>query len=262
MPPHTAEISPLTPALALSPSVQMQGKSSASFVQSLFAPAKAVPQSPHATALLREQEATRLTIRCHHCGTQHTAFDHAPATNCPGCGRTISLEDISISTPSCRTVDTRGHLRIERTGNLYSPLTVCGHGTVLGAISGELHCEGKLTLQVRGPLPVKIEAEEVFIPSGAVVECPFPIRAARIVVRGSLRAHVLVRQELHILRKGHCDGAVWARAVRVDRGGELLGSVRIGPTEAPTAGLPMARENFGTLRSALTGRFLRRRPVY
>lgn len=205
---------------------------------------------------------TKMTVRCHHCGTSHHTFDHAEATGCPGCGRTISLQDVVIHTHTCRPVDTRGHLRIERQGNLYSPLTVCGQGLIAGTISGELHCEGLLTLPLRGTIPAKIEAEEVFIPVGAEVRCPFPIRAGRITVRGHLLANVVVRQELHILRRGEFEGTVWSRAVKVDRGGELLGSVNIGPTEAPRAGLPEAREMFCSLRSALTGRHSRRRPSY
>lgn len=205
---------------------------------------------------------TKIAVRCHHCGTWHETFDHAASTSCPGCGRSISLEDITLTNHSCRTIDTRGHLRIERTGNLYSPLTVCGEGTILGTISGELHCEGRLTLQVQGSIPAKIEATEVVVPAGAEVRCAFPIRAARIIVRGKLLANAVVRQELHILKKGAFEGSVWSRSVQVDRGGELLGSVHISPTEAPEAGLPPARENFALLQSALRGRHARRRPIY
>lgn len=200
-------------------------------------------------------------VECHACGHTHECADNAENTQCTHCGQPISFANITISSSVSRKIDTRGIVRVEKRGNLFTPLTVCRNAVIHGMISGSLCCRGKVTIHGSGNFPVKIETAELLIPGGADVVCPFPIHAHRVVVRGILRAPLLVESMLEVLRSGHVEGAVCARAVHVDRGGELRGQVRVGPGPLPRPSHEIEK-SVATLRALPGRRFGNHRPVY
>jgi cytoskeletal protein CcmA (bactofilin family) len=204
---------------------------------------------------------TTQRIRCHACGHSHDCADNAENTQCPHCGHKITFSDIVISSHVSRKIDTRGDLRIERRGNLFTPLTICHNAVILGMISGSIRCEGKITFLGSGSYPIKIETNELMVPGGAEVFCPFPIHAQHAVIRGTLHAPLLVEHRLEVLRKGHVEGAICARSIHVDRGGELRGQVRISPGPIP---LPSNTKEttFPSLRPMGGSRFRKHRPSY
>jgi len=200
-------------------------------------------------------------VHCHACGHSHECADNAENTQCPHCGQPISFADIVISSHVSRKIDTRGNLRVEKKGNLFTPLSVCRDAVIFGMISGSLRCEGKITFYGEGNYPLKIDANELLIPGGAEVICPFPIHARHVVVRGILRAPLLVEARLQVLRKGHVEGAVCARSIDVDRGGELRGQVRIGPGPIPSPASPHETAHT-SLRPIAGSRHHKHRPTY
>lgn len=201
-------------------------------------------------------------VVCHRCGTKHEASPFSLSTQCPGCQCAISFSSEVIDRPLSRAIDTRGDLLVHKAGNLFGPHTVCRHATIQGKISGALFCEGKLLLQCSGTLPCKLRAEEVLVPGGAEVTCPFPIEARLVVVRGILRAHLLVNGTLKILRKGRVEGSVLAKAIQVDRGGQLLGQVHISPREIPSTGSGSLRDPAQALQPVRKFRAKPRRVIY
>jgi cytoskeletal protein CcmA (bactofilin family) len=200
-------------------------------------------------------------VHCHACGHSHDCADNAENTQCPHCGQPISFADIVISSHVSRKIDTRGNLRIEKKGDLFTPLTVCRDAAILGMVSGSLRCEGKITFYGEGNYPLKIDTNELLIPGGARVVCPFPIHARHVVVRGILDAPLLVEARLEVLRKGHVEGAVCARSIHVDRGGELRGQVRISPGPIPVSASHQETPQT-SLRPIAGSRHQRHRPAY
>jgi len=168
-------------------------------------------------------------IHCHRCGTRHDVSASAKATICPGCNTSISMENVVVSRHLSKPIDTRGTLRIEKGGNLFSSLSVCGDAVVEGKITGALICQGRLVVYASGTHPVKLKAREILIPGGADFHCPFPIEAENLTVRGRLRANLQLRGQLTIMRGGEIVGSVMARAIQVDRGGHLFGRMQITP---------------------------------
>jgi cytoskeletal protein CcmA (bactofilin family) len=226
-------------------------------------------ESPRAHPLLlpptektAESDPLEIPVTCHRCGTTHQASPHSLSTRCSGCQTAISFSSEVINRPLSRQIDTRGDLLITKTGSLFGPHTVCRHATIQGKISGAIYCEGKLLLQTNGTLPCKIHAEEVLVPGGSDVACPFPIEARLVVVRGILRAHLFLNGTLKILRKGRVEGSVLAKSIQVDRGGQLLGQVHISPRDIPASPTSHSRSPALSLQTARKIRPQPRRIIY
>lgn len=218
-------------------------------------------QQGNSRHLASETDIQTQRVQCYVCGHSHECADNAEITQCPHCGQAISFSDIVISSHASRRIDTRGTLRIEKKGNLFSPHTTCGNAIIHGMISGTLRCVGKITFHGKGTFPLRIETNELLVPAGGEVICPFPIHANHVVVRGVLRAQLLVEARLEVLRKGHVEGAVCARSIHVERGGELRGQIRIGPGPIPVPSSPY-KSSQADLRPIAGSRYTRRRPAY
>lgn len=202
-------------------------------------------------------------IRCHVCGAVHHVPHDVQATTCPACGRSILLTDVVIAESVSRLVDTRGHLIVEKNGSLYSPLSVCGRGSLYGIMAGALHCEGCLEIHSRGNLPVRIFADELIIHKEAQVFCPYPLHVRRAIIRGTLHAPVFARGPVEVMRRGCLEGVLSATALKVQRGARQVGQTVIGPQVAQaTVAQPPPMDDFRQLCPRHAPRRLRRLPSY
>lgn len=188
--------------------------------------------------ILPEPSRNKRSVHCHRCGAGHTASAHAAGTTCPSCGAVIGFTNIVVGKHRSAPVDTRGDLIIEKKGYLYSGLSVCGNAVIQGGIHGALICEGRLIMHASGLQAVRIDAGEILVPGGTVWECPFPIHAVNMTVRGKLKASIVISGKLNLLRGGMIEGTVYARSIQVDRGGHLLGKLHITTAPQPQQNKP------------------------
>lgn len=188
--------------------------------------------------ILPEPARQKRSVHCHRCGADHSADPHAATTTCPSCGTVISFSNIVVSKHRSMPVDTRGDLLIEKKGYLYSGLSVCKNALIYGGVHGALVCEGRLVMHTSGLQAVRIDAAEILVPGGTFWECPFPIHATDLTVRGRLKASVVVSGKLSLLRGGMIEGTVYARSIQVDRGAHLLGKLHITTAPQPEQNKP------------------------
>ncbi|MFI5282886.1 MAG: polymer-forming cytoskeletal protein [Candidatus Dormibacterales bacterium] len=103
---------------------------------------------------------------------------------------------------------------LARDDSLSGRLQMSGSGQVLGNFSGEIECQGELTV---GP-DAHIEAD---------------IRTARITVAGYVRGNVVATNRLKIKSTGRLEGDARVGALVVEEGGVHVGVIRVHPEGVP-----------------------------
>jgi len=173
----------------------------------------------------------RKDVFCHRCGTTHSVSLHARSTICPGCNAGIDLVDIEFLTPASRPVDTRGNLFVGPEAALGSSWIICGSARIEGKVSGPLCAEGEVVLATKASLVCDIHAPSVLVDKHARVHLTAPVETDALVVKGHLAGIVRCRGLVRIMRGGSLEADVHARAVIVEKGGWLLGDLRIDRTQ-------------------------------
>jgi cytoskeletal protein CcmA (bactofilin family) len=125
-----------------------------------------------------------------------------------------------------------------RGASLFTPLAICREAVILGKIAGVLLVEERCRFEGRGIQPVQVRAGALLVERGAEINFPFPVQADEITVRGSLHGDLYCSGKVTIARKGIVHGRVFARSIQMDRGGDLVGPLRIGPVDPPAIHLP------------------------
>lgn len=170
-------------------------------------------------------------INCHRCGASHQVSSHARNTLCPSCNAAIDLCDVVIPSPTSRQIDTRGKLLIARSGSLSSSWIVCGAAHIEGRITGVLKSEGAVHLSTNLSCVCQIAAPTVIIEKNARAKFTLPVETGHLEVRGHLTGIVRCRGIVHVRRGGRLEAEVHARAVRVDKGGALVGACHVDGTQ-------------------------------
>lgn len=178
----------------------------------------------------------RRIISCHRCGTSHAVSPHALNTLCPCCNAAIGLEDLSFHLPVSRPVDIRGKLTISRTGSLNSSWIICGSAYIEGNIVGLMRSEGEVHLATNSICACQITAPAVFIEKHAQASFTLPVETEHLVVRGQLTGIVHCRGIVHVQRGGCLEAEVYARAVTVEKGGDLWGTCHVDVTQPGGSG--------------------------
>lgn len=180
----------------------------------------------------REAATTgRRPVHCHRCDTVHHVSPSAVNTLCPCCNAAIHLGDFDIPSPASRAVDIRGKLTIGPAGSLSSSWIICGSAHIEGRVIGVLRSEGEVHLATRDACACKISAPSVWIEKHARASFTLPLETSHLEVRGHLAGIVHCRGIVHVRRGGRLEAEVYARSVRVEKGGALLGVCHIDGTQ-------------------------------
>jgi cytoskeletal protein CcmA (bactofilin family) len=174
-------------------------------------------------------------VHCLKCGRTHEVSQKAQSTICPGCYAPIELIDVSINESISRAVDTRGHLKLGPKGIIGNPWIVCGSARIEGIFNGHLRCEGEARLAMQKPCPGRISAGSVIIERKSQIDSAHPIEADQFAIEGKLRAPVVSRGIVRVLKGGWLEGSVTAPSMVVEKGGVFVGDCRIqaAPKPAP-----------------------------
>lgn len=172
-------------------------------------------------------------VACHRCGVTHHVSEQATNTMCPGCNAAIELGDMKVSGPTARPVDIRGRLTITPSGSLSSSWIICGAADVHGRIVGILHSEGRIRISHGGICACQITAPTILIERQARATFTHPIETEHLEVSGHLAGIIHCRGDVHVRRGGRLEAEVYARSVRVEKGGALLGTCHVNATQSP-----------------------------
>jgi cytoskeletal protein CcmA (bactofilin family) len=153
------------------------------------------------------------------------------STICPGCNAAIELTDMRFLSPASRAVDIRGHLHIGPDGSLSSSWIVCGSALIEGLVVGVLRCEGEVHLATKRRCVCRITAAAAVIERDARVVLTLPLETDHLEVCGHLHGIIHCKGDVHVRRGGRLEAEVHARAVKVEKGGALLGACHVAGTE-------------------------------
>ena len=201
------------------------------------------PTAPTAPTISLSNRA----VLCYRCGKSHPVSPHAANTICPGCNSAIELGDMTVLTPTSRQVDIRGRLVIGPAGSLSSSWIVCGAADIEGRIAGVLRSEGEVCLGARGVCACRMTAPAVVIDKKARMSLTLPLETGHLEVRGHLKGTVHCRGIVHVRRGGRLEAEVYARAVKVDKGGALFGTCHVDGTQPAEPGKQIPSYRLDTL---------------
>lgn len=190
------------------------------------------------TPVVPVPEIPQREIFCHRCGFTTKVSPLALNCSCGGCSASISLRKVVISGRVSRWIDTRDTLLVLQGASLFAPLAICREAVLLGKIAGVLLVEEQCRVEGRGVQPVQLRAGTLRIERGAEIKFPYPVQADEILVRGSLHGDLYCSGRVTIARRGLVHGRVFARSIQMERGGDLVGPLRIGPVDPPEIHLP------------------------
>jgi len=134
---------------------------------------------------------------------------------------------MTILDATSRQVDTRGKLTIGTAGSLSSSWIVCGSADIGGHIVGVLRSAGEVHLATIGVCACQISAPSVVIAKHARTSLTLPLETDHLEVRGHLAGIIHCRGIVHVRGGGRLEAEVHARAVKVDKGGALLGTCHV-----------------------------------
>ena len=203
------------------------------------APAKQVP--------FPSSSSGKRSVLCYRCEKKHHVSPRSVNTLCPWCNSAIELGDMEILSPVSRQVDIRGELRIGSAGSLSSSWIVCGSADIEGVIVGRLRSEGEVHMETSGVCACKIEAPSVIIGRKARASFTLPLETGHLEVRGHLTGIVHCRGIVHVCRGGRLEAEVYARSVKVDKGGALLGTCHVDGAQPEEPGNQLSTSPQSTL---------------
>ena len=190
---------------------------------------KTVPTPPASNSEKR-------AVLCYRCGKTHPVSTHAANTICPYCNSAIELRDMTVLTPTSRRVDTRGKLTISSAGSLSSSWIVCGSADIAGHVSGSLRSEGEVHLATIGVCACQMTAPSVVVAKHARASFTHPLETGHLEVRGHLAGIIHCCGIVHVRCGGRLEAEVYARSVKVDKGGALLGTCHVDETQPDESG--------------------------
>lgn len=170
------------------------------------------------------------SIYCFGCKTPQIVSSSAKSSLCANCGAYIDLRDFKISTSFSRVIQTQGAVIVTSRGDLTSNRVVCGSAVIEGKLHGNVSCSGTITFKTKGRIFGGIETAQLVVAKGADIECLRPLKVEQVEVRGKISARIIA-DSVTIYKSGWLDGTVYAKTIRVDKGGQFHGELVIGQRE-------------------------------
>lgn len=175
-------------------------------------------------------------IICYHCNGSHTVSGIAESSMCPHCGVYADLKDYHIKGVYSRSIETYGKVTVGPKGELTSPKVQCGGALIRGKVHGAFLCAGIVRIKLKDRLSAAFDARTIFIEKGADAEFVRPVKADEFTVFGKASARVHARK-VTIDNKGSLEGAIYAKAIEIQKGGSFTGELFIGQPEMKQAEL-------------------------
>ena len=181
------------------------------------------------TGLFRDNSPK--VVSCFECGTRQEVVRTATSSSCKTCGAYIDLQDFKITSGFSRAIQTAGTIYITSKGDLNSAKAVCGAADVRGPMRGHLVCTGEINVRYKGRITGGIETEILRVSKKSTAEFVRPVRAREVHIEGEMSGRILATGTVHIAKSGKVTGAIYARGIDIEKGGEFDGELNIGENE-------------------------------
>lgn len=167
------------------------------------------------------------TIGCYHCKHSLEVSSAAQSSQCPKCGGHISLRDYVVDDAWRRRIQTRGNVRITKSGSILGVTVQCHDLTVLGNLSAPVDCSGKLMIRSHGKIIGNVKCAELRVERGAEVEFQGAVSTAKACIDGNVRAQLTCTGTITLEKKAHLQGPIQAAGLVVKEGAKHTGSMEV-----------------------------------
>ncbi len=164
---------------------------------------------------------------CFDCGHKFKVSRSSRSASCPGCGATISLEDIEINMPSGESIKTRGDVLIRKRGQVSAESIICKDLRCQGILEANVKASGDAIFRATGSMIGQVHCRRFIVEKGSDVVFLNEIYAEEVDVQARVTATIFSSGSLVIGANGSVNGDVTARSVSIEPGGELNGAMNI-----------------------------------
>lgn len=177
-------------------------------------------------------------ILCFDCGHNYTAAPEAQSSQCPRCCCYVSLLDYVIDGPWNRRIQTRGNVKILKSGSVSGGGIQCHNLTVIGELGSSVDCSGDIVIRGHGKVLGKVNCRQLRIERGARVEFLHAVTVASAYIDGHARCQIFCDGTITLEKRAHLQGFVRAAAIVVKAGAKHTGTLEI--LQQNPAGTPPA----------------------
>jgi cytoskeletal protein CcmA (bactofilin family)/ribosomal protein S27E len=172
-------------------------------------------------------------VECFDCRTRFKVGRSARSANCTSCGALLCLEDVEVNVNSTESIRTRGDVLIRKNGNVQAAEVRCRDLKLFGVVSAAIECSGEFYARATGTIIGELRCQRLVIDKESDIHFMNSIFAAEVVVRGRVLGHIQCTGSVSISATGLVQGDVKARAVSIEPGGQLDGTMNI--VQAPSS---------------------------
>jgi cytoskeletal protein CcmA (bactofilin family)/ribosomal protein S27E len=178
-------------------------------------------------------------VECFDCKNHFKVGRSARSANCTSCGTLLCLEDVEINVNSTQPIRTRGDVLIRKNGNVQATEVRCRDLKLFGVLSAAIECSGEFYARATGTIVGEMRCHRLVIDKESDLHFMNSIYAGEVVVRGRILGQIQCTGAVNIAATGLVQGDVKARAVSIEPGGQLDGTMNIvqapSPRENPAA---------------------------
>lgn len=176
--------------------------------------------------LLQPSKPPRETS-CFECGAPITALGDAQSSQCPKCGSYVSLQNYDIDQHWNRRIQTRGDVKILKSGSIAGASVRCHHLTVLGELSGSVECSGDLIIRSHGKIIGAVVCRNLRIEKGAKVEFLNPVKAETARIDGEVHGQISCSGSVTLEKRAQLHGLVRTASLVVKPGAKHSGMIEM-----------------------------------
>lgn len=166
-------------------------------------------------------------ISCYHCNCELEVSSEAQSTQCRKCGGHISLKDYEINQSWRRRIQTRGNVKVLKSGSIIGVKVQCHDLTVLGKLAAAVDCSGVLRIRSHGKIIGNVNCRELRVERGAEVEFQGDVHAKKAYLDGHVRAKLTCTGTITLEKKAHLQGLARAGGLIVKEGAKHTGAMEV-----------------------------------
>lgn len=190
------------------------------------------PKRPLWMRLLQPLKPPRLTS-CFECSHPFEALGNAQSSQCPKCGSYVSLLDYEIGENWNRNIQTRGDVKILKSGTIAGASVRCHDLIVLGDLNGTVECSGDLVIRSHGKIIGAVQCRHLRVEKGARVEFLNPVKAGSASIDGQVRGQIHCTGVVTLQKRAQLDGLVRTTSLVVKPGARHNGVIEVvNPSES------------------------------
>ena len=146
-------------------------------------------------------------VVCYECGKRSRVPSAALSANCIHCHAHLDMSDIELRPGSRRlTVRTLGDVTVQQDAVLSHLSIVCNNLTVMGRVSGDFLCRGRMTLGVTTRIEGKVNVDELVVEKAVNAVFANGVHARNVDIQGRLTGRIDATGRVMIRRSAELCG--------------------------------------------------------